>query len=207
MADLDEKLIHIDARGTLLEGRLQAAAGKCGAVITHPHPLYGGDMNNPVVETIARTYHCRGWTTLRFNFRGTGNSQGAFDNGEGEQMDIDAAIACLAKRGVRKIELAGYSFGSWVISHWTQQKPGHGHVIRLVAPPVAFMDFRTIQRIDGLQQVVVGSRDDFAPASLVEQQVQTWQPGAKLQVIDNADHFFWNHMPELQTALLEFIPA
>jgi alpha/beta superfamily hydrolase len=80
----------------------------------HPHSLMGGDMWNPVVETVARALFSAGICTLRFNFRGVGGSSGCFDEGRGEQEDLLAALAFLEERGLREIMPAGYSFGAWV---------------------------------------------------------------------------------------------
>jgi alpha/beta superfamily hydrolase len=88
-----------------IEGCLWKGSGDEGIVITHPHPLYGGDMHNPVVTTIAQAYQKKGFTVLRFNFRGAGNSQGAYADGRGEQEDVRAALVRLANFGIRHINL------------------------------------------------------------------------------------------------------
>ena len=85
-----------------------------GVVISHPHPLYGGEMRNQVVGLIQEVFAGKGWTTLRFNFRGVGRSQGEYDEGVGEQEDVRAAVRYLKELGVEEIFLAGYSFGAWV---------------------------------------------------------------------------------------------
>ena len=109
-----EEKITLTAGRYRLEGYWQAGARGTGAVITHPHPLYGGTMNNPVVETVQSAYQQYGYATLRFNFRGVGGSQGNFDNGLGEQNDVRAAISYVENMDVSAIDLAGYSFGAWV---------------------------------------------------------------------------------------------
>jgi len=196
-----EATVTFNCQGLTLEGRLASgSASKC-AVITHPHPLYGGDMDNPVVRILADAYRQKGWSALRFNFRGTGTSEGRFDNGQGERLDIDAAIAHLKANGFQTIELAGYSYGAWVLARWSQIRPNHPHTIRLVAPPVAFIDFGDIGSIPGLTQVVVGSRDDIAPPRLVEPLMPAWQPGAELNIIGQADHFFGGCLQSLQEIL------
>ena len=91
-------------------------------------------MDNPVVVTISKAYAERKWGVLRFNFRGTGGSQGRFDNGGGEQDDVQAAIDRLRRDGFRTIELAGYSFGAWVLAHWAQKDTAHGHRMRFNCP-------------------------------------------------------------------------
>jgi len=109
-----EESISFLSESYQLEGLLDKSSIDNGVVITHPHPLYGGDMNNFIVDLIVRAYQKKGFTTLRFNFRGTGKSQGNYDDGTGEQEDVRAAIATLSKMDIKKIDLAGYSFGAWV---------------------------------------------------------------------------------------------
>ena len=100
-----------------IEGLLTQRDEKKGVVVTHPHPLYGGDMYNMVVESIVHVYQMKGYSTLKFNFRGVGRSQGAYDNGLGEQKDVLSALSFLADLGMDRIDLAGYSFGAWVNAH------------------------------------------------------------------------------------------
>lgn len=195
------KKITFDSQGFSLEGKLKSIAPTQVALITHPHPLYGGDMDNPVVGVVSRAYQNNGWSTLRFNFRGTGNSDGEFDNGLGEQEDVDAAIAYLSRTGFQKIELAGYSFGAWVLAARARKRIGHPHAMRFIAPPVAFMDFKPIDRLEGLKQVIVGTNDEFAPLDQVEPLISRWNSLALFNVIDGADHFYWNQMNEIQTLI------
>jgi len=111
---MDEERILFDAQGVKIEGRLGGDCARGAVVITHPHPLYGGDMDNPVVESVARAYAEKGMATLRFNFRGVGRSQGRYDEGMGEQEDVTGAVAHVRELGAGSVDLAGYSFGAWV---------------------------------------------------------------------------------------------
>ena len=88
------------------------------AVITHPHPLYGGTMDNKVVQTLARAFVQAGWTALRFNFRGVGASEGSYDEGRGEALDLQAVVRQLAPEGA--LALAGFSFGAFVAAQGVQ---------------------------------------------------------------------------------------
>jgi len=90
-----EESISFLSESYQLEGLLDKSSIDNGVVITHPHPLYGGDMNNFIVDLIVRAYQKKGFTTLRFNFRGTGKSQGSYDDGTGEQEDVHAALSTL----------------------------------------------------------------------------------------------------------------
>jgi alpha/beta superfamily hydrolase len=200
-----EERITFDCQGLILEGRLEHGASGKGAIITHPHPLYGGDMDNHVVKAVAEAYRSKDWSTLRFNFRGTGASQGRFDNGQDEQLDIEAAIAFLMSKGCQPIDLVGYSYGAWVLAGWAQNRRNHPHIIRMVAPPVAFIDFSDIRSIPGLTQVVVGGRDEIAPFSQVESLLPKWQPKAEFNVIQQADHFFGGYLQALQAAITQSI--
>ena len=88
------------------------------AVIAHPHPLFGGTMDNKVVQTLARAFVASGWTTLRFNFRGVGASAGTHDEGHGETDDYLSVVAYgLALSGASSLALAGFSFGAFVTTH------------------------------------------------------------------------------------------
>jgi alpha/beta superfamily hydrolase len=91
-----EEKISFKSDGFQLQGLLHRA-GKKGVVVTHPHSLYGGSMHNPVVETITETFQHQGYTTLRFDFRGVGASQGAFNEGIGEKRDVCQALAYLTQ--------------------------------------------------------------------------------------------------------------
>jgi len=202
---MQEEKIKFPSRDIILEGLLQRSTDNTrGAVITHPHPLYGGDMYNPVVECIQQASRDAGLTTLRFNFRGTGKSQGAHDRGLGEQDDVRAAISYLLDLGVRNIDLFGYSFGAWVnagISTDAYNKT------MMVSPPVAFIDYGTPRPIPGLTFVVAGSEDDIAPPKVIESLIPSWNPRAAFQVIQGSDHFFWGYLDQLKSLLTEHLRA
>jgi len=193
---MEETIFFNDAE-VRLEGRLLMASPQQAVVITHPHPLYGGDMDNGVVSAIAEAYTQEGWTTLRFNFRGTGRSGGHHEDGIGEQGDVQAALTCLKNLGLQRIDLAGYSFGAWVLAAWARSVGDHPHRLLLVAPPVAFIDF-TQMTIPGLYHVFTGSLDDLAPPRQINLALPHWHPQARLNVIQGADHSFWGHFQTLQ---------
>ena len=91
-----------------------AGASRGVAVIAHPHPLFGGTLDNKVVQTLARAFTQAGWTAVRFNFRGVGGSQGIYDEGRGEVDDMLAVVQHVAPTG--ELALAGFSFGAFVTS-------------------------------------------------------------------------------------------
>ena len=122
-----ERPITITSVDLNLEGRLNPVSVIKAAVIMHPHPLYGGDMDNAVVACAARAYHKAGWTTLRFNFRGTGLSQDRFDEDIGEQDDLQGAVDHLQNMALKNIELVGYSFGAAVALRWSERHADHSY--------------------------------------------------------------------------------
>jgi alpha/beta superfamily hydrolase len=199
---MEEKITYT-SDGIEIEGLLEQISEK-GAIVTHPHPLYGGDMNNPVVKSITKAFQNNGFSTLRFNFRGVGASQGSYDDGIGELKDLYNAITFLTKRGTHKIYLAGYSFGAWVNAHISYEVATYDEMI-MVSPPVALMDFTFLKNLTGLKLVVSGGRDEIAPAEQIKKMLPAWNPDATVEVIPGADHFYWGHLDDLTASLDTYI--
>lgn len=199
-----EKRVFIRSGDLQLEALLEELPGEKGVVVTHPHPLYGGEMENPVVETVVRAYLERGFTTLRFNFRGVGGSQGAHDNGRGEQDDVEAALSFLHSLGKKEVDLAGYSFGAWVNAQGIERFALARRLI-LVSPPVGFVDFGFLKQNSKVWLVIAGSEDEIGPAAAIEGQMAKWNPEGSLRVIQGADHFYSMRMRELRSVLLDFL--
>ena len=120
---MKEEKIIFPAGSFHLEGYYAPAGSGRGVVVTHPHPLMGGSMENNVVETLVKAFFHQGYTTLRFNFRGVGRSEGHYAEGLGEQEDLISAAGVLQQKGVREIFLAGYSFGAWVNVQVLRRRP------------------------------------------------------------------------------------
>ena len=196
-----EERIEFSAESIAIEGLLQKSSETNAVVITHPHPLYGGNMHNNVVMAISQAYQKQGYTTLRFNFRGVGGSQGSHADGVGEQEDVRAAIAYLADLGVKQIDLAGYSFGAWVNGNLGCAGDGIANMV-MVSPPVAFIDFASVSTLDCLKLIITGSRDDIAPAEMIRQSYPEWNAEAHFEVIDGADHFYGGYENKLKEVLL-----
>ena len=190
--------------GYEIEANLFEGDKEKGAIVTHPHPLYGGNMQNNVVSAVSSAYQKSGFTTLRFNFRGVGGSQGSYGDGIGEQEDVRAAVAWLKDYGIRHIELAGYSFGAWVNALAANDGLKVDRMV-MVSPPVAFIDFKDITGLSSLKLVVTGSRDDIAPASMVEKSYPTWNAASEFEVINGADHFYGGYTDRLQAILINFL--
>ena len=171
-----------------------------GVVVCHPHPLYGGDMDNNVVMTACRALVERGIAALRFNFRGAGSSEGEFDDGNGERDDVRAALvhlASLAEIDPARTGLIGYSFGAVVAA---EVATGDLRALALVSPPVEFADLKIAWGCPAL--VMGGDMDLLAPVERLEIVAQS--PGVELFVVEGADHSWWGCEDELGEVLGEF---
>ncbi|MBW2201496.1 MAG: alpha/beta hydrolase [Deltaproteobacteria bacterium] len=195
-----EARVSFQSQAYLLEGILHRGSVEEGIVIAHPHPLYGGDMYNTVVESIAEIYQSKGYTTLRFNFRGVGNSQGRYAKGVGERNDTKAAVDYLKELGIKTPDLGGYSFGAWVNAFAAQQDQTIRSTI-MVSPPVAVIDFSSIGSIPSLKLVVSGSRDEFAPGDQIKEMLPGLNASAHLEIIPGADHFYGGHLEALKSII------
>jgi uncharacterized protein len=196
-----EEPVSFTSANLHLEGMLEKASATQAVMIAHPHPLYGGDMDNPVVLAVRRAYLGKGYSTLRFNFRGVGKSEGRFDNGVGERQDVSAALAFLADLGMMAIDLAGYSFGAWVNAGLST---GFQRML-MVSPPVAFISFDPPTPIPSLRLIVTGGRDDIAPARLISTCKPQWNPAAAFEVIPDADHFYTGFLKTLEDTIAAHI--
>ncbi|MCD6534519.1 MAG: alpha/beta hydrolase [Deltaproteobacteria bacterium] len=187
-----------------LEAGLALGSESKGVILAHPHPLYGGDMRNPVVTTMMDTFQKHDWSTLRFNFRGVGASCGTFDAGRGEVDDLLAAVDHLRQEGVEKVLLAGYSFGAWVIFQAAVAGRVEQEKQLFVAPPAAMMEFGS-EFLPGLELVVVGEEDDIAPPEKVGPLAKKWNPVTPLVTVAKADHFFTGCMGSIGRVLERFL--
>jgi uncharacterized protein len=201
---MEEERLFFTSGDLDMEGRITNAQSQRGVVVTHPHPLYGGSMHNNVVEAVVRAYAEKGYAALRFNFRGVGRSQGAYDEGVGEQADVRAAVAHLVGLGCTAIDLAGYSFGSWVNARCIE-KLGEVRRMVMVSPPVAFMDFSFFGQCPRLGLVIAGSEDDIAPPSMIQEMLPAWHPEAAYTVIRGADHFYGGRTAEITAIISDWL--
>jgi len=187
--------------GIRISGRLDGPDSGPSVVITHPHPLYGGDMDNQVVSTIARAYRKAGYTTLCFNFRGVGKSEGNHTGGPGEKKDLVAAIAFLSDSVSGPIVLAGYSYGAWINA--TAGPFDNVASMVMVSPPVSFdgISFDKVSSLFRLELVVTGSRDEIAQAGAIRSMLPKWNKDARLEIIEGADHFYSYSLEKLYEVL------
>ena len=177
-----------------------------GLVICHPHPLYGGNMDNSVVLTIRDCAYSTGLRTLRFNFRGTGNSSGNHDEGVGEEHDILGAIAHLTQNGCSEIHLAGYSFGAWVSLRAFQNRKPPASLL-LVAPPVDFLPFQELLIPDCPCSIIVGERDEFGAPTSVERWFESQgknNRSVEYNVLPGTDHFYVGREKSLRDLVTPF---
>ncbi|MFQ5626154.1 MAG: alpha/beta hydrolase [Methyloligellaceae bacterium] len=172
------------------------------AIILHPHPQFGGTMNNQIVYQLYYTFVRRNFSVLRFNFRGVGRSQGLFDNGAGELSDAASALDWMQGYNPESkfCWIAGVSFGSWISMQLLMRRPEIAGFIS-VAPPANLYDFSFLAPCPSSGLMINGSEDRVvsteAVAALVER-LKT-QKGVIIdhQVVPKANHFFENHVDEL----------
>lgn len=163
------------------------------AVITHPHPLYGGNMHNNVVEAARDAALAHGFSALRFNFRGVGSSDGLHDGGPGEIDDLATAIDSAGENPI----ILGYSFGAWIAAGLLRHRE---LPCVLIAPPSAMFTFSSLKGLP--VWAVVGSRDQFYDAAAFESLID---PG-RLSVIDGIDHFWFGREGALRAYLDQILP-
>ncbi len=193
--------------GPTLEARFAPVASpKGGYVVCHPHPLYGGDMDNPVVIRAAEVAQAAGFATLRFNFRGAGGSEGVHDKGRGEQDDVRAAMAALAARlpAGSRIGVIGYSFGAATAARATRPS-APDTPLGLIAPPLGMYDLDFLQTSPGRLLLVAGSADSYCPVEALHRLAAL--TSAEERLIEGADHFFFGKLYPLGEAIGAWLAA
>ena len=176
------------------------------AVVCHPHPLYGGTLDNKVVYTVARALEQLGAPAIRFNFRGVGTSAGSYDAGRGETADALAVIAYGRRRWPNAaLWLAGFSFGGAV----AVRAAGQARPQRLIAVAPGLT---TITVTDAAPPacpwlIVQGDLDEVVPPEAVRAWAETLSPAPEMRVVPGASHFFHGRLNELRDAVLAFMAA
>jgi len=200
------------------EGRIEAryhhARGGTApmALVLHPHPLHGGTMNNKVVYTLYQTFVRRGFSTLRFNFRGVGRSQGSFDRGEGELADAAAALDWLQAYNPNAATcwVAGYSFGAWIGMQLLMRRPEIEAFIS-VSPPASNYDFSFLAPCPSSGLILQGDQDTTVPPETVQKLVHKLSHQRDINIeyrkIPGADHFFVEHADALTNHVDAYIAA
>ncbi|HNP64181.1 MAG TPA: alpha/beta hydrolase [Woeseiaceae bacterium] len=201
-----EKLF-IDGPAGRLEAILERPAKQepvGNVVVCHPHPQHGGTMHNKVAHTLARAFGRLGFSALRFNFRGTENSEGSYDNGDGELDDALAALAWMRDRDpALPIWLAGFSFGAAI----AVKAAAVSDVDGLISVAPAISRFAT-----GLKSqptcpwlVVQGDLDELVDVEETVAWVDSLEPGPELLILPGAEHFFHGRLIDLRDAVVEFV--
>lgn len=206
---MKEEKVFIPSDGIQLEGLLsiqEARSFTRGVLCCHPHPQYGGDMTHPVMTTALEAAFQEGFSTLRFNFRGVGESEGSYGEGIGERQDVKAVADYFGSRLKGEpllLVLVGYSFGAWAgfpIAVEDQRFEG----MVAIAPPLEIYDFGYLKGCKKKKLFIAGDRDSFCPLSLLEGWYQQIEDPKSLAVIPGADHFFFSHTRFLLQPLREF---
>lgn len=194
-----------------LEGVLSVPQGGADAsaalLVCHPHPVLGGNMENPVVTALCRAADGRGLAALRFNFRGVGDSAGEFAGGDGEQQDIKAALNVLRRwPGVdgKRLALAGYSFGASVIlgglKHCKQAT-----CLALIAPPVSAVRSSPILSDKRPKLFLAGQRDRIVPSVDLQRALDDMRPPVQFAEIEGAGHSFGGREQAVAERVVSFV--
>ncbi len=195
-----------------LEGRYHISTNSSApvALVLHPHPLYGGTMNNKVAYNIYHSFARNGFSVLRFNFRGVGRSQGKFDNGIGELNDAAAALDWLQLQNPNASSywMGGFSFGSWIGMQLLMRRP-EIQGFMAVSPPTNSYDFNFLSPCPASGLIVQGNQDSIVieadVAKLVEKLGKQKNTEIEYQVVMGADHFFRNRIDELNLHLDNYV--
>lgn len=190
-------------------GKLEVAVGtpigldrNALGIVCHPHPLHGGTMYNKVVTTLARTMQGFGLTTVRFNFRGVGKSQGEYDHGRGEVEDLMAVVKWVQTQTThQEIWLAGFSFGAFIAASGATRLSVKKLIT--IAPPVMHFPMRDLPPILCDWIIAQGEKDDVVPPEEVFIFAESRQPPPVLIKLPEADHFFHGQLGVLKEKLEE----
>lgn len=180
------------------------------ALFLHPHPQHGGTMNNKVVYTLYQNFVRRGFSCLRFNFRGVGRSQGSFARGEGELSDAATALDWMQafNENAAGCWIGGFSFGAWIAMQLLMRRPEIDGFIS-IAPPANMYDFTFLAPCPASGLMVTGSQDEIVPPESVSKLVDKLrqQRGIAIghAIIDGANHFFANELDELNAIVDKYL--
>jgi uncharacterized protein len=204
--------VTINGPAGRIEGRYhhEPRAGAPTALILHPHPQFGGAMSNQIVYHLYYTFAERGFSVLRFNFRGVGRSQGVFDNGPGELSDAASVLDWLQiyNQDARQCWVAGASFGAWIGMQLLMRRPEISGFVA-VAPPANLYDFSFLAPCPSSGLMVSGEKDRVVPAQSVADlanKLKT-QRGIKIEhaIVPGANHFFEDKSDLLNQMVGEYV--
>lgn len=200
--------------GPRLEGFLHVPGGSSAtrrpaAVVCHPHSLMGGSMENGIIVAVCRALAARGIVALRFNFRGVGRSEGAFDGGRGEMEDVAGAVDLLEAEEVvdpQRLAVVGYSFGAEVGMRHAARDPRLKR-IAAIAPVQEVYGWTGMAADPRPKLFIVGENDPWAPADALQVYVARLAPPKALHVLPGTDHFFVGRERAVATLVAEFLAA
>lgn len=177
-----------------------------GVVLCHPHPLFGGSMDNNIVCELCSSLISSGIATLRFNFRGVGRSQGSHENGVGEREDATAALSWLGNQ--KEVEgcclgLAGYSFGASVAIPVALNNPAV-KALALVSPPIRGEAPDLLRRIGKPKLIIIGGQDSFIPIQDIQSLLPMLPEPVEHLLMPEADHFWFGHEEEVGKKVADF---
>lgn len=187
-----------------LEGRYHPQKDRDApiAIVLHPHPQFGGTMNNKVVYNLHYTFHRLGFSVLRFNFRGVGRSQGEFDQGIGELSDAASALDHLQtlNPNARSCYVAGFSFGAWIGMQLLMRRPEIAGFVS-VSPPANMYDFSFLAPCPSSGLIVNGEADRIAPMADIDKLAAKLRTQKGITVthvtVPGANHFFDEGMEQM----------
>ena len=198
-----QSAVSFEAKGLKFEGVVAQPDGKAdscpGIVICHPHPLFGGSMDNNVVLAATHSLVEQGFATLRFNFRGVGNSQGQHSKGELEGQEVLAALGLMkAWPGVdgRRMGLAGYSFGASVILD-TPSLHKKARAFALISPPLRALQSTALKKNKRPALVISGDRDKLVQSEQLQSVLDSFSHRPACLIVPGADHFWAGYEDEL----------
>ena len=204
------KTIRFNSCGLSLEGILNIPEGSGpfpAAIICHPHPLFGGSMDNNVVNSLFASLSLASFTVLKFNFRGVGGSEGEFGHGIGEQEDVSAAISFLSsvnEVALKRMAIVGYSAGAG-FGLPTGFKDGRINALAAISPPLAMFDFEFLRNCLKPKLLVSGGKDNFIPSSHFLEFCQMLPEPKEYHIIEAADHFWWGYEDIVATKVAAFL--
>ena len=167
-------------------------------------------MNNKIIYALYQTFVQRGFSVLRFNFRGVGRSQGQFNNGQGELSDAASALDWMQSRNgnTQSCWIAGFSFGAWVSMQLMMRRPEIDGFIS-IAPPASMHDFSFLAPCPADGIIIHGDKDDVVPQASVDKLVQKLQKQKNIEIeyriIKGSDHFFQKHMDKLSQEVNDYL--
>ena len=201
--------LELDGPAGKLEGLLECQQGSSplgSAVICHPHPAHGGTMHNKVAHTLARAFVHLNFSALRFNFRGTGKSEGEYDDGKGELLDALAAIEWMRGRNPGlPLWLAGFSFGAAIAIRAAIETEPDGLIS---VAPAAFRFTAGMESQPNCPWLIIhADQDELIDIDESVEWVNRLNPGPELTVFPDTTHFFHGKLVKLRQAAEEFVTA